>query len=84
MCTSADCSEVTQLGRRAGGLKAGKASSGNTGAEPLDAIEDNFRSMVTFAKDAHIRVVLSSVLPASGIPWAPGADPRQEIGSLNK
>lgn len=58
--------------------------AGNTGAEPLAAIEDNFRSMVTLAKDAHIRVVLSSVLPAPQIPWVPGTDPREEIGSLNK
>ena len=58
--------------------------AGNTGPETLPAIEANFRSMVTLAKASHIRVVLSSLLPAGAIPWRPGVDPRDEILALNK
>lgn len=58
--------------------------AGNTGPETLPEIENNFRSMVALAKSAHIRVVLSSVLPASYFPWRPGVDPRQEIQALNR
>lgn len=77
--------DVIQLQPKVAVILAGiNDIAGNTGAEPLAAIQDNFRSMVTLAKNAHIRVVLSSVLPASRIPWVPGADPREEIGSLNK
>lgn len=57
--------------------------AGNTGAESLETIEDNFRSMVTLAKANHVRVVLSSVLPASYFPWRPGLAPAQEIKALN-
>ncbi len=58
--------------------------AGNTGAETLPVIEDNFRAMVTLAKAAHIRVVLSSVLPASYFPWHMGVDPKDEVVELNK
>lgn len=58
--------------------------AGNTGPETLEEIENNFRSMVALAKSAHIRVILSSVLPASYFPWRPGVDPRQEILALNQ
>ena len=58
--------------------------AGNTGAEPLDAVENNFRSMVTLARAAHIRVVLSSVLPASSFPWKPGIHPAEPVRELNK
>ncbi len=57
--------------------------AGNTGTESLNAIEDNFRSMVMLAKAAHVRVVLSSVLPAARFPWHPGIDPRDEVAALN-
>ncbi len=57
--------------------------AGNTGAESLNAVEDNFRSMVALAKSAHVRVVLSSVLPAARFPWHPGVDPRAEVAALN-
>ena len=39
--------------------------AGNTGPTTLDAIEDNFRSMVELAKANKIGVVLASVLPVS-------------------
>lgn len=57
--------------------------AGNTGPESIDAIEDNFRSMVTLATSNHVRVVLSSVLPASYFPWRPGLTPAAEIKQLN-
>jgi lysophospholipase L1-like esterase len=57
--------------------------AGNTGPESLATIEDNFRSMVSLAKAAHVSVVLSSVLPAARFPWHPGIDPRAEVVKLN-
>ncbi len=58
--------------------------AGNTGPEPLSAIEDNFRSMVALAKSAHVRVVLCSVLPASFFPWRAGLAPAEDVRSLNR
>lgn len=57
--------------------------AGNTGVESLATIEANIRSMTALAKAAHVRVVLSSVLPAAAFPWRPGVDPREEIVALN-
>lgn len=57
--------------------------AGATGAESLAEIEANIRSMVMLARAAHVRMVLSSVLPAATIPWRPGIDPRQEVTALN-
>ncbi len=57
--------------------------AGNTGFESLDVIEDNFRSMVALARQAHVRVVLSSVLPASYFPWRPNLKPAAEVKELN-
>jgi lysophospholipase L1-like esterase len=56
----------------------------NTGPESMTAIEDNFRSMVALAKANHIRVVISSVLPADRFPWHPGIAPATQIVELNK
>lgn len=56
----------------------------NTGPEPMSAIEDNFRSMVTLAKAAHIRVVLSSVLPTTHYGWRPEIHPANQIRELNR
>ena len=56
----------------------------NTGPESMLAIEDNFRSLVTLAKANHIRVVISSVLPADRFPWHPGIAPATQIVELNK
>ena len=57
--------------------------AGNTGRETLPQIEDNFRTMVALSKAAHVRVVLSSVLPASHFAWRPAADPTAEVVALN-
>jgi lysophospholipase L1-like esterase len=56
----------------------------NTGPEPMSAIEDNFRSMVTLAKAAHVRVVLSSTLPATRFNWHPGINASAQIKELNR
>jgi lysophospholipase L1-like esterase len=56
----------------------------NTGPESMEAIHDNFRSMVAIAKANHIRVVISSVLPADHFPWHPGIAPAAQIVELNK
>jgi len=58
--------------------------AGNYGPETLPQIEDNFRSMVALAKANHVRVVLSSVLPAKLFPWRRDVDPREEVIALNK
>ena len=55
----------------------------NNGPEPLEAIEDNFRAMVTLARAAHVRVVLCSVLPAASFPWRTSIEPREKIRLLN-
>lgn len=57
--------------------------AGNTGAETLPAIENNFRSMAALAREAHVRFVISSVLPATRIGWNPTADPHAEVQALN-
>lgn len=57
--------------------------AGNTGPETLDEIETNYRIMVQLALAAHIRVVVSSVLPASEFPWNKTVDPRDEVKALN-
>lgn len=47
-------------------------------------IEDNLRAMVAIARYARIRVVLSSILPASKIPWRPVlTDVAPRIARLN-
>ncbi|AEU36863.1 SGNH/GDSL hydrolase family protein [Granulicella mallensis] len=57
--------------------------AGNTGPESLEDIEDNYRSMVQLAKAAHIRVVITSPLPASSIPWRPSLHPAETVRQLN-
>lgn len=57
--------------------------AGNTGPTTLEAIFDNIVSMAEMAKANNIRVVLSSVLPVSDYPWAPGLGPAEKIIRLN-
>jgi lysophospholipase L1-like esterase len=59
--------------------------AGNTGPETPEMIEDNFRSMTELARANGVRVVLASVLPASGYPWKRSAgDPAEKIRALNE
>lgn len=56
----------------------------NTGATTLDMILDNIIGMAELAKANNIKVVLCSVLPASGYFWKPGIQPAEKIVALNK
>lgn len=57
--------------------------AGNTGPSTLEMIEDNLAAMTEIAKQHHIRVVLSSVLPVFDYPWKPGLEPAPRIIALN-
>ncbi|MCR8558774.1 SGNH/GDSL hydrolase family protein [Mucilaginibacter sp. BJC16-A38] len=56
----------------------------NTGPSKIENVAGNIFSMAELAKAAHIKVVLSSVLPALAFPWHPGIDPRASIIKLNE
>jgi lysophospholipase L1-like esterase len=55
----------------------------NNGPTTLEAIEANLQSMVELAELHHVRVVLSSVLPAKAFPWHPGILPAAKVAELN-
>jgi len=57
--------------------------AGNTGPAKIENVAGNIFSMAELAKAAHIKVILSSVLPAAAFPWKPGVDPIQSIIQLN-
>lgn len=56
----------------------------NTGPEKLENVFGNIQSMVELAHDAHIKVVISSVLPANHFPWRPSINPTEKVIELNK
>jgi len=56
----------------------------NTGPIKLEDTFGNIASMVELARNAHIKVVLSSVLPANHFPWRPSIIPTEKVISLNK
>jgi len=58
--------------------------AGNSGPSTLEMIEDNLSSMSELAKSSGIKVILSSVLPASKFPWNPDIEPADKIVELNK
>ena len=55
----------------------------NTGPTTLETIFGNIVSMAELAKANHIKVILSSVLPALDFPWRPGLQPANKIIRLN-
>jgi acyl-CoA thioesterase I len=57
--------------------------AGNTGPSTPEMVEDNFESMVAIAKANGIRMVISSILPASHYPWKPEVQPAEQIRALN-
>lgn len=58
--------------------------AGNPYAAPtIPLIADNIFSMAELAEADGINVVLSSVLPALEIPWAPGKEPAGKVIELN-
>lgn len=56
----------------------------NTGPSKIENVAGNIFSMAEIARVNHIKVVLSSVLPAAGFPWHPGIDPVPSIIKLNQ
>jgi lysophospholipase L1-like esterase len=56
----------------------------NTGPNKLENVFGNIVSMVQLAQAAHIRVVMSSVLPANHLFWRPSIDPTEKVGQLNQ
>jgi lysophospholipase L1-like esterase len=55
----------------------------NTGPSKIENVAGNLFSMAELARANHIKVVLSSVLPASAFPWHPGINPVPSIIRLN-
>lgn len=55
----------------------------NNGPERLDDIYGNIVSMAQLAKVNHIKVVISSVLPAFALPWRPAINPVPQVNTLN-
>ncbi|HEY4325242.1 MAG TPA: GDSL-type esterase/lipase family protein [Mucilaginibacter sp.] len=56
----------------------------NNGPSRLEDVFGNIVSMVELARANHIKVVLSSVLPAFNIPWRPVIDPKASVTVLNR
>jgi lysophospholipase L1-like esterase len=56
----------------------------NTGPSKIENVAGNIFSMAELARVNHIKVILSSVLPASAFPWHPGINPVQSIIKLNE
>lgn len=56
----------------------------NNGPSKLGDVFGNIVSMAELAKANHIKVVLSSVLPAFSFPWRPAVDPVPKVKALNK
>jgi lysophospholipase L1-like esterase len=56
----------------------------NTGPIPIEDTFGNIQSMAQLAHASHIKVVLSSVMPAATISWRPSIYPVQKIIDLNK
>ena len=56
----------------------------NDGPVTLEQIEDNIASMADIAREHHIAVVLSSVLPVLDYHWRKGLQPVPKIRALNQ
>ena len=56
----------------------------NTGPSKIENVAGNIISMAEIAKANGIKVILCTVLPASGFPWHPGIDPVPSIIKLNR
>ncbi len=55
----------------------------NNGPSKVEDVFGNIVSMAEIARANHIRVVLSSVMPAFNFPWKPAMDPKPSITALN-
>ena len=56
----------------------------NTGPIKLEDTFGNIVSMAELARAEHIKVVISSVLPANHFPWRPAINPTEKVIALNK
>jgi lysophospholipase L1-like esterase len=56
----------------------------NTGPSKIENVAGNIFSMAELAGVNHIKVILSSVLPAFAFPWHPGINPVPSIIKLNQ
>jgi acyl-CoA thioesterase-1 len=57
--------------------------AGNTGPSTPEMTEDNFVSMEEIARANGIKVVISSILPASAYRWKPEVQPAEQIRAMN-
>lgn len=57
--------------------------AGNTGPSTPEMIQGNIASMAELARANGIKVILSSILPASDYPWRPGLEPGPKIVAIN-
>ncbi|HAL82964.1 MAG TPA: G-D-S-L family lipolytic protein [Mucilaginibacter sp.] len=55
----------------------------NNGPSKLEDVFGNIVSMAELARASHIKVVLSSVMPAFSFPWRPTIDPKPGVTALN-
>ncbi len=55
----------------------------NNGPSKLEDVFGNIVSMVQLARISHIKVVISSVMPAYAFPWRPTIDPKPSVTALN-
>lgn len=56
----------------------------NNGPSKLEDVFGNIVSMGELAKASHIKVVLSSVMPAFAFPWRPSINPVPKVKALNE
>lgn len=57
--------------------------AGNTGPMTNEMIEDNLASMAEIAAENEIRVIVASILPTDGYPWAPDVEPTFRVLAIN-
>lgn len=58
--------------------------AGNMGPVSNETIQNNLASMIEIAAENEIRVVVSSILPTDGYPWAPDVEPAFRILAINR
>jgi len=78
-------SDVVALRPRAVHIMGGTNDiAGNTGPMTPQMSEDNIRAMTDIAQRQRIKVMIASVPPAGGFPWAPKVETRGAIAELNR
>jgi len=78
-------SDVVALRPRAVHIMGGTNDiAGNTGPMTPQMSEHNVRAMADIAQRQRIKVLIASVPPAGGFPWAPNVETRKAIAELNR